>query len=943
MSRRTLAVIGLDDGVAQPLAHAIRSTGARCRVLSPSAEAAAELAGGGFDAVVLAELSPNQRARVLSGVAHGARPRIVATSTAAQLPRRGADTIDAIALVPAHPSVVLYATGLWPGGRDGELSGDPAQLMGASALAHGPHPVEAALRTIAAAYGAVAAVFAAPTGETHCALVDDDARLRARTLERARVAQRSAIPVVGETVATADAGVDTAVAAGGLCLLVPGVARVGPAERRVLRALSQRLAAEVSHRALQRRLVFDLAACRAGGGMDSRLGVWARPAVERLFDLLVAHHRRARRPAAVAVVDVRGMAGINDRWGHDAGDAVLRHVAQQTRAATRAEDAVGHLGGDDVAIFFGGATPADAERAVGRIRARIAESPVRAGRGEIAVDVSAGIVAVRPDEPVDRLLARASRAVERARDEGEPVRVQLESDPGRGGTSTPAAAERVDVDGEILAGAYHLRHEISSGGVGVVYRADDLALRRPVAIKVLRPDLAGDQTFVERFRDEAAILASLRHPNVVQVYAAGVDDGRVFFAMELVEGQSVADAVDAARRDGVWLPAARVASVMAQLGGALAALHQRGVLHRDVKPANVLLDPFRERAVLVDVGLARRRGDSVDVAGTPGYVAPEVLDCAQYSAATDVYGLAVTAYEMLALQLPWPDAGDPLDLVRMQREVAPVPLRELRPDLPAAVDAAVMRGLARDPAARWQTAAAMTDVLVDALAGVGGAPADAELPPPQVRATDATCVDLADPGSTEQPYTRGIVFRTLARVLGPRAADEWRQRLVGTDGRFAEALSPTTSPLRWLPTEVLVALLHASPPGDRTAVGLGHELGRASVRATFRRFFPASSATLVPSGTLAALPHIWQRYHSWGRVEIVPRGEGAADVRVVDAPRDDGVRAWVQGMLEQVIVLSGGADVSVAVVDSDPAGGCTYGFRARWQMRERRDRREVSA
>src|SRR5690606_29856353 len=145
---------------------------------------------------------------------------------------------------------------------------------------------------------------------------------------------------------------------------------------------------------------------------------------------------------------------------------------------------------------------------------------------------------------------------------------------------------------------------------------------------------------LERFREEAATLAALRHPNLVQIYAAGVDSGVPYFVMEMVEGETVSQAIDRCIRERHTLPLRQVRPTVEQVAAALDALHSRGIVHRDVKPANILVDPFRRRTVLVDVGVARRHGDRQDVAGTPIYLPPEGFYAIEPQPSFDLFSFA---------------------------------------------------------------------------------------------------------------------------------------------------------------------------------------------------------------------------------------------------------------------------------------------------------------
>jgi serine/threonine protein kinase len=543
------------------------------------------------------------------------------------------------------------------------------------------------------------------------------------------------------------------------------------------------------------------------------------------------------------------------------------------------------------------------------------------------------------DERPSDVLRRTGAAVAKARThEGPSIVIAEHSEPQHdapSGTYTESLPE-----GRTLGGNYRLLHEISRGGVGVVYRAEDLGLRRPVAVKVLRPDMARDEHLIDMFRDEATILASLRHPDVVQVYAFGVDEGSVYFVMELVEGESVQEAIERCTRQGHELPLAKVRSVVGKVGSALDALHQAGLLHRDVKPANILLDPFRDRAVLVDVGIARRRGATTSPAGTAGYMAPEVVvDYEGHSAATDVYGLAITMYEMLTLSLPWPRHESPIAMIHVQRGTKPAPASSFRPEL-GPVDAVLERGFAVAPGDRYQTATAFASALAEALRAIEGPSARATGPvlavgggaaTPAAPSVDCTMLGIHS-HDTNPMLTRGIVFRQVTRVLGTRPTAAWRAELAISEPELAEAISTGTEPLGWIATGRFTSLLNAKLPVELDALEFGNQLGRSAVRATFRRFFPAASATLSPATTLGALPVIWSRYHTWGRVEVSSRTADAASIRISGTPRDRAHCSWMSGMLHQLVLLSGATEVEIEHTHCELRGADACVFNARWLL-----------
>jgi serine/threonine-protein kinase len=197
----------------------------------------------------------------------------------------------------------------------------------------------------------------------------------------------------------------------------------------------------------------------------------------------------------------------------------------------------------------------------------------------------------------------------------------------------------------VLAG-YRIDSLLGEGGMGAVYRAWNIALERPVALKVIAESLTGDATFRKRFQNEAIVAAAIDHPNVVPVYEAGEADGRLFLAMRLVEGQDLATLI---AREGALAPT-RTVAIVSQLAGALDAAHARGLIHRDVKPANVLVEAGGH-VYLTDFGIARRLRARTHVTkpgvfvGTIDYLAPEVIRGEAASRAVDVYALGCLLFE----------------------------------------------------------------------------------------------------------------------------------------------------------------------------------------------------------------------------------------------------------------------------------------------------------
>jgi serine/threonine protein kinase len=255
--------------------------------------------------------------------------------------------------------------------------------------------------------------------------------------------------------------------------------------------------------------------------------------------------------------------------------------------------------------------------------------------------------------------------------------------------------------GELL-GPYLLADELGRGGMGIVYRAERPGIGT-VALKVLRPELSADETYRRRFEREGRIAAELEHPHLVPVVDAGVLDGRHYLAVRYVEGGSLAQRLERERA----LPRESVLRLAGELGAALDALHGRELVHRDVKPANVMLDQAGS-AALTDFGLAKGAAHTVltrpgELMGTVDYLAPELIRGAPASPASDVYALGCVLYECLAGRPPFAHAKGLVATGLAILGEAPPPLRDAPPSLARAVAAA----LEKDPARRPRSAGAL--------------------------------------------------------------------------------------------------------------------------------------------------------------------------------------------------------------------------------------------
>ena len=269
--------------------------------------------------------------------------------------------------------------------------------------------------------------------------------------------------------------------------------------------------------------------------------------------------------------------------------------------------------------------------------------------------------------------------------------------------------------GDLVAG-YEVGALAGRGGMGEVYRALDLRLERPVALKLLSERLSDDEAFRDRMLRESRLAASLDHPNVVPIYEAGEADGRLFIAMRYVDGTDLKALLG---REGALAPG-RVVAIAAQIADALDAAHEKGLVHRDVKPSNVLLDQQggREHAYLADFGLTQSAGDAGpadgQLMGTVDYVAPEQIRGDQVDGRADVYALGCLLFETLTGTLPFTGASD-VAVVYAHLEEEPPRVSERRPELPVDIDDVLARAMAKDPVGRQPTCGDLVDEAREAL------------------------------------------------------------------------------------------------------------------------------------------------------------------------------------------------------------------------------------
>jgi hypothetical protein len=381
--------------------------------------------------------------------------------------------------------------------------------------------------------------------------------------------------------------------------------------------------------------------------------------------------------------------------------------------------------------------------------------------------------------------------------------------------------------GDVFAG-HRIEGVAGRGGMGVVYRAVQLALDRVVALKTIAPSLAADPAFRARFVRESRAAAAIDHPNVLPVFDAGAAEDVLYIVMRYVDGEDLRSAI----RAGGRLPVARAATIVSQVAGALDAAHARGLVHRDVKPANVLLDR-NDHAYLTDFGLTKRLHSSAGTevthaggwVGTLGYVAPEQIRDEPIDGRADVYALGCVLVHTLTGRPPFERSSDEATLWAHLHDDPP----ELPGDAPPELVDALGRALAKRPEERWHTAGDFGRAVLAAI----GRPVDTEetrITPPD-RRPDATR-PLAAPAPSPAPAEHGPAGDTAATGYGP-AADRTAATGPGPPaGRTAATTAAPSRPRRSLLLGAGAALLLAGGAAAAVAVLSGDDDGGATTATT---------------------------------------------------------------------------------------------------------------
>ena len=344
--------------------------------------------------------------------------------------------------------------------------------------------------------------------------------------------------------------------------------------------------------------------------------------------------------------------------------------------------------------------------------------PSDSGASEVTAAYVAGSSGEELVRVLDQYLAdlEAGRAPSREKLLAEHPGLASQLEPCLSGIEFIHRAARPKVEASSRLGDFEIVGEVGRGGMGVVYEAQQLSLKRKVALKVLRFAGVADQDAMERFQREAETVAQLHHTNIVPIFAIGEQKGVFYYAMQFIEGRSLAAVLEQSQEEAVPLDLAEAARWTLQAAEALAHAHQRNVIHRDVKPSNLILDPAGQ-VWLTDFGLAKRMDDAAlsmtgALLGTPRYMSPEQASAAKQPVdqRTDIYSLGATLYE-LATGKPLFDADSPHGIISQILTTEPPPPRKLRTGLPRDLETIILKCLAKEASARYPTAQALVDDL----------------------------------------------------------------------------------------------------------------------------------------------------------------------------------------------------------------------------------------
>ncbi len=516
-----------------------------------------------------------------------------------------------------------------------------------------------------------------------------------------------------------------------------------------------------------------------------------------------------------------------------------------------------------------------------------------------------------------------------------------------GGTPRTLATPRSLV-GAMIGGKYRLRRVLGRGGMGTVYKAENVTIGRTVAVKVLHHHLADEGVTIARFQREARAAASVGHENIVDVLDMGVEpSGAPYTVMEYVRGKSLAQAL---REDGRFDPK-RAAKIAGQVLSALAAAHGEGIIHRDLKPENVMLTVQgnkRDHVKLFDFGVAAIIDSASDQSGpndltpsgktmgTPTFAAPEqILGRRVRDARVDLYAVGVLLYQMLAGRVPFERPTFP-ELCRAITDEPPPRFAELGVAVDPTLEAVVRKALEKEPDARFQYAEEMGEALV---------PFGAEPPVDPLDSTDTLTMELRQLRAREielsapvalaptPPQVAGIALLEIAEFFRDRFGAARALELSAGLPALEDALRGKVSPERWYPSPRPITLVEQvdrlEGRGDRKLVA---EAGRfLARRAAQRADETLGKKAMTPEILFSHVPEVWLRYLQSGEVTVAKVGRGYGRLEIANfADASLALCAAVAGYLDEALRIAGARDVDVRVARAAALGDDRDVFEATW-------------